>query len=187
LARTDHDRNDLDEVSSASGCFPDPDSLWDISISIGTASYMNRLSSKTLTFQQTVSSPPTQPSDIMSAVQFLRAKAQAATSAGSVGSVQTSAGRKGVAASGACGNNAAAGQTANGNKYATANGNVYKNTGSGWNQTQGTSHNSSSYSGSNSASARGYGGQEKSSGTSAFGGGGSGWQSIDAKSPATTR
>jgi Protein of unknown function (DUF3300) len=100
------------------------------------------------------------------------------TSAGSVGSVQTSAGGKGVAASGAYGNSAAAGQTANGNKYASANGNVYKNTGSGWNQTQGTSHNTSSYSGANSAASKGYGGQEKSSGSSAFGGGGgSGWQS----------
>ena len=100
------------------------------------------------------------------------------TSAGSVGSVQTSNGGKGVAASGANGNSAAAGQTANGNKYATANGNVYKNTGSGWNQTQGTSHNTtSSYSGANSAAAKGYGGQEKSSGSSAFGGSGGGWQS----------
>src|SRR5271169_3749597 len=98
------------------------------------------------------------------------------TANGSVGTVQTSQGGKGVAASGAYGNNAAAGQTANGNKYAAANGNVYKNTGSGWNQTQGTSHNTSSYSGANSAAARGYGGQEKSSGSSAFGGGG-GWQS----------
>jgi hypothetical protein len=113
------------------------------------------------------------------------------TANGSVGSVQTSAGGKGVAASGAYGNNAAAGQAANGNKYATANGNVYKNTGSGWNQTQGTphntstysgtnsaaSHNTSSYSGANSAAAKGYGGQQKSSGSSAFGGGSSGWQS----------
>lgn len=98
------------------------------------------------------------------------------TAQGSVGTVQTSAGGKGVAASGTYGNNAAAGQTANGNKYAAANGNVYKNTGSGWNQTQGTSHNTSSYSGANSAAAHGYGGQEKSSGSSAFGGGG-GWQS----------
>ena len=99
------------------------------------------------------------------------------TSAGSVGSVQTSAGGKGVAASGAYGNNAAVGQAANGNKYAAANGNVYKNTGSGWNQTQGTSHNTSSYSGANSAASRGYGGQQKSGGSSAFGGGSSGWQS----------
>jgi len=90
------------------------------------------------------------------------------TSAGSVGSVQTSAGGKGVAASGAYGNSGAAGETANGNKYAAANGNVYKNTGSGWNQTQGTPHSSS-----------GYGQQEKSS-SSAFSGGGSGWQSRQA-------
>ncbi len=95
------------------------------------------------------------------------------TSAGSVGTVQTSEGGKGVAASGAYGNNAAAGQTANGDKYAAANGNVYKNTGSGWNQTQGTPKSTSS-----SAASHGYGGQEKSSGSSAFGGGGaSGWQS----------
>jgi hypothetical protein len=102
------------------------------------------------------------------------------TAQGSVGTVQTSAGGKGVAASGAYGNSGAVGQTANGNKYAAANGNVYKNTGSGWNQTQGTSHNTSSYSGANSAAARGYGSQEKSSGSSAFGGGGGGWQSREA-------
>jgi hypothetical protein len=103
------------------------------------------------------------------------------TAAGSVGTVQTSAGGKGVAASGAYGNNVAAGQTANGNKYAAANGNVYKNTGSGWNQTQGTPHNTSSYSEANSAAARGYGGQERSTGASAFGGGGGGgWQSRQA-------
>ena len=99
------------------------------------------------------------------------------TAQGSVGTVQTSEGGKGIAVSGAYGNNAAAAQTANGTKYAAANGNVYKNTGSGWNQTQGTSHNTSSYS-ANSAAARGYGGQEKSSGSSAFGGGG--WQSRQA-------
>jgi hypothetical protein len=102
------------------------------------------------------------------------------TAAGSVGTVQTTEGGKGVAASGAYGNNVAAGETANGNKYAAANGNVYKNTGSGWNQTQGTPHNTSSYSGANSAAARGYGGQEKSSGTSAYGGGGGGWESRQA-------
>jgi hypothetical protein len=97
------------------------------------------------------------------------------TAQGSVGTVQTSAGGRGAAATGAYGNSGAvgqtangnryaAGQTANGNQYAASNGNVYKNTGSGWQQTQGTS-------------ARGYGAQEKSSGSSAFGGGGSGWQS----------
>jgi len=90
------------------------------------------------------------------------------TSQGTAGSVQTSAGGKGVAASGKYGNSGAAGETANGNKYASANGNVYKNTGSGWNQTQGTPHSNS-----------GYGGQEKSS-SSAFGGGGGGWQSREA-------
>jgi hypothetical protein len=105
------------------------------------------------------------------------------TAAGSVGTVQTSAGGKGVAASGAYGN-AAAGQTASGNKYAAANGNAYQNTGSGWKQTQGTPNqkSTSSYSGANSAAARGYGGQERSSGSSAFsgGGGGEGWQSRQA-------
>ncbi|MGA7242761.1 MAG: DUF3300 domain-containing protein [Terracidiphilus sp.] len=105
------------------------------------------------------------------------------TSQGSVGSVQTSAGGKGVAGSGAYGN-AAAGQTANGTKYAASNGNVYKNTGSGWNQTQGTPHNTSSFSGANSAAARGYGGQEKSSGSTAFGGGG--WQSRQASARGAT-
>jgi hypothetical protein len=101
------------------------------------------------------------------------------TAQGSAGTVQTSAGGKGVAASGAYGN-AAAGETANGNKYAAANGNVYKNTGSGWNQTQGTSHNYSGASATNSAASRGYGGQERSSGSSAFGGGDGGWQSREA-------
>ena len=98
------------------------------------------------------------------------------TSQGSVGTIQNSAGGRGVAASGANGNSGAMGQTANGNKYAAANGNVYKNTGSGWNQTQGTPRSTSE---ANSAAARGYGGQAQSSGTSAFGagGGGSGWQS----------
>ena len=107
------------------------------------------------------------------------------TAAGSVGTVQTSAGGQGVAASGAYGNNVAAGQTASGNKYAASNGNVYKNTGSGWNQTQGTPRNTSSYSGANysganSAATRGYGGEERSSGASAFGGGGGGWESRQA-------
>lgn len=102
------------------------------------------------------------------------------TAQGSVGTVQTSAGGKGVAASGAYGKNVAAGEAANGNKYAAANGNVYKNTGSGWNQTQGTSHNTSSYSGASSAAARGYGGEERSRGSSAFGGGEGGWQSREA-------
>ena len=113
------------------------------------------------------------------------------TSQGSVGTVQTSNGGRGAAATGANGNSAVAGQTANGNryaagesangnKYATQNGNVYKDSGSGWQQTQ-PQKSTSSYSGANSAEARGYGGQEKTSGSSAFGGGGgSGWQSREA-------
>ncbi len=104
------------------------------------------------------------------------------TAHGSVGTVQTTTGAKGAAATGANGNYGAAGQTANGNKYAAANGNVYKNTGSGWTQTQGTPNqkSTSSYSDPKSATARGYGGQEKSGGSSAFGGGANGWQSREA-------
>lgn len=102
------------------------------------------------------------------------------TAQGSAGSVQTSAGGRGVAATGANGS-AAAGRTASGDKYAAANGNVYKNTGSGWNQTQGTPQprTTSNYSGTNSAAARGYGAQTKTTGASALSGGGSGggWQS----------
>ena len=117
------------------------------------------------------------------------------TSQGTTGSVQTSNGGKAVGASGQY-NSAAVGQTANGDKYASANGNTYKNTGSGWtgnpNNTQ--KYNGSSYSGQNQSgysgqsassysnnaqrsSASGWGGQEKSSGSSAFGGGSGGWQS----------
>ncbi len=111
------------------------------------------------------------------------ARGAAATGAnGSAAAVQTSTGARGAAATGANGNYGAVGQTANGNKYATANGNVYKNTGSGWTQTQGTPNqkSTSSYSGANSTAARGYGGQEKSSGSAAFGGGGNGWQTREA-------
>jgi Protein of unknown function (DUF3300) len=95
---------------------------------------------------------------------------------GTTGSVQTSNGGKAAASSGVNGNYAA-GQAANGDKYAAANGNVYKNSGSGWSQTQGTPKNYSSQSAS-SAESKGWGGQEKS-GSSAWGGGGgsSGWQS----------
>ncbi len=134
------------------------------------------------------------------------------TSQGSVGTVQTSNGASGIAASGANGN-AAAGQTANGNKYATANGNAYSNTGSGWQQTQGTSKSSSSYSGnsysgSNSSAAKsspssyssgggsgssaakgsssysggGYSGADKGSSSAFSSGGGDGWQSRGASS-----
>jgi hypothetical protein len=90
----------------------------------------------------------------------------ASGAAGTVATAQTSAGGSAIAAQGRYGNTAAAAQTANGNKYAAANGNVYKNTGSGWQQTQGTA-------------SRGYGAQEHTTST-AFGGGGSGWQSRQA-------
>jgi hypothetical protein len=104
---------------------------------------------------------------------------------GTTGSVQTSNGGKAAASSGVNGNYAA-GQSANGDKYAAANGNVYKNSGSGWTQTQGTpsnknysteSANKSAYS--QSAESRGWGSEQKTS-SSAFGGGGSsGWQSRE--------
>jgi len=94
------------------------------------------------------------------------------TSQGTTASMQASNGASAYGASGKNGNSAAVGQTANGDKYAGANGNTYKNTGSGWQNTNGTS---------NSAASRGYGGQEKSSGSSAFSGSsGGGWQSRSA-------
>jgi uncharacterized protein DUF3300 len=108
------------------------------------------------------------------------------TSQGTTGSVQTSNGGKAVGASGQY-NSAAVGQTANGNKYATANGNAYSNTGSGWkgspNNTQkssGSNYSGQSASGSNSSASKGWGQQEKSSGSSAFSSGGGGWQSKSA-------
>jgi hypothetical protein len=92
------------------------------------------------------------------------------TSQGTTGSVQTSNGGKAVGASGQY-NSAAAGETANGNKYATANGKAYSNTGSGWEQKGGSSTSSS-------AASKGWEGQEKSGGSSAFSGSsGGGWQS----------
>ena len=107
-------------------------------------------------------------------------------SQGTVGSVQTSNGAKAVGGTGKY-NSAAAGETANGNKYAAANGNTYKNTGSGWQNTNGSSNkysgSSNKYSGSssNSAASKGWGGQEKSSGSSAFSGGSDGgWGSRSA-------
>jgi hypothetical protein len=101
------------------------------------------------------------------------------TAQGSEGSFQASNGAKGAAGSSANGNYAA-GESANGTKYAASNGNVYKNTGSGWQQTQGSSnHSSSSYSGSNyshsGSSNAGWGGEDKSGGSSSMSG--NGWQS----------
>jgi Protein of unknown function (DUF3300) len=103
------------------------------------------------------------------------------TAQGSVGTVQTSVGGKGVAATGAYGS-ASAGKTANGDKYAASNGNVYKNTGTGWQQTQGQKSAAPHYSGtSTSPASRGYGAQPKSSGSAAFSGAsGGGWQSREA-------
>jgi hypothetical protein len=107
------------------------------------------------------------------------------TANGSVGSVQTSNGGQAVAGTGKY-NSAAAGQTANGDKYAAANGNAYKNTGSGWEKNSGSGWNSvqkpssSTYS---SAESHGWGGQEKSGGSSAFSGGsGGGWGEKSASS-----
>ena len=61
---------------------------------------------------------------------------------GTTGSMTSSNGAKAYGASGANGNSAAVGQTANGNKYAAANGNTYSNTGSGW---KGSSSNTPKY------------------------------------------
>jgi hypothetical protein len=95
------------------------------------------------------------------------------TANGSVGTMQSSTGARGVAGSNANGS-FAAGQAANGNKYASSsNGNVYQNTGNGWKQTQGTPHQSYSAQ-PTSAESRGWGGQERT-GSSAMGG--NGWQS----------
>jgi hypothetical protein len=93
------------------------------------------------------------------------------TSQGTTGSIQTSKGGSAVGASGKY-NSAAAGQTANGNRYATANGNVYSNTGNGWNQKNGSS--------SSNNTSKGWGQQESSGKSSAFSSGGGGWQSSQA-------
>ena len=92
------------------------------------------------------------------------------TANGTTGSVQTSNGGKAAGASGKY-NSGAVGETANGNKYATADGKAYSNTGSGWSQKGGSSD----------AASKGWGGEEKSGGFSAFkGSGGGGWASRSA-------
>ena len=101
---------------------------------------------------------------------------------GSTGSVTASNGAKAYGASGAYGS-AAVGQTANGNKYAAANGNTYSNTGDGWKGSSSNTpkYNTSSYSAPKSSpSSSGWGGQDKSGGSSAFNSGGGGWQSREA-------
>ncbi|HTS06238.1 MAG TPA: DUF3300 domain-containing protein [Candidatus Eisenbacteria bacterium] len=93
------------------------------------------------------------------------------TSQGTTGQVHTTNGGSAYAASGKYGNSAAVGQTANGDKYAAANGNTYKNTGSGWTGNANNTHQRAS----------GWGGQERSGGSTAFsGGGGGGWESRSA-------
>ncbi len=94
------------------------------------------------------------------------------TAQGTTGQVHTTNGGSAYGASGKY-NSAAAGQTANGNKYASANGTQYKNTGSGWESDKGGSWNSVQ----KPSSSSGYGSQEKSGGSSAFGGSSGGWGS----------
>lgn len=97
------------------------------------------------------------------------------TANGSVGTVQTSQGGRGVAGTDANGS-FAAGQAANGNKYATANGNQYRNTGSGWQKnTDGNWNNVQKP----ANTANGFG-QRENTRSSAFGGSGSGWQNREA-------
>ncbi len=100
------------------------------------------------------------------------------TAQGSVGTVQTTTGAKGAAATGANGNYGAVGQTTTAyhmrrpTEMSTRTPEVVGP------RTQGTANqkSTSGYSGGNSAAARGYGGQEGSSSSSAFGGRGNGWQ-----------
>jgi len=94
------------------------------------------------------------------------------TANGSVGTVQTSDGGRGVAGTNANGS-FAAGQAENGNKYAAANGNEYKNTGSGWEKNTNGTWNSVQKP---TSTPSGWG-QRESGRSSAWGGGGGGWQS----------
>lgn len=98
------------------------------------------------------------------------------TSQGTTGSVKTSNGGSAYYASGKY-NSAAVGQTANGNKYASANGTQYKNTGSGWQSDKGGSWNNVQKP---STSPSGWGQQERSGGSPAFGGGRGGWENRSA-------
>jgi len=95
---------------------------------------------------------------------------------GTTGQMHSSSGASAYGATGKNGNSAAVGQTANGDKYAAANGKTYSNTGSGWDQKSG-SPSTSSY---NKSSSSGWGGQEKSGGSSAMNSGGGGWNSRSA-------
>jgi hypothetical protein len=101
------------------------------------------------------------------------------TANGSASTMQSTDGAKAASGTTASGQHYAEGESSNGTKYAEQNGNVYKNTGSGWQQTQGQPHNTSSgsYANSSTASSKGWGQEEKSGGSSAFGGSSNGWQS----------
>jgi len=99
------------------------------------------------------------------------------TAQGSASTMQSTNGAKAVSGTNASGQHYAEGETSSGTKYAEQNGNVYKNTGSGWQQTQPKSNYDQKTSSTSSSSSRGWGQQEKSGGSSAFGGSGSGWQS----------
>ncbi|HTZ49927.1 MAG TPA: DUF3300 domain-containing protein [Verrucomicrobiae bacterium] len=94
---------------------------------------------------------------------------------GSASSMESTNGAKAVSGTTSNGQHYSEGESANGNKYATQNGNVYKNTGSGWQQTQPKSNY-------DQKSSSGWGQENKSSGSSAFGGSHSGWQSRQASS-----
>ncbi|HEX8814074.1 MAG TPA: DUF3300 domain-containing protein [Terriglobales bacterium] len=105
------------------------------------------------------------------------------TAQGSMSTLQSTDGAKGVAGTTANGQHYAEGESANGTKYADQNGTTYKNTGSGWQQTPNQPKSNTNYSNydqrssaENNASARGWG-QQGRSGGSAYGGGESGWQS----------
>jgi hypothetical protein len=105
------------------------------------------------------------------------------TAQGSESTMQSTNGAKAASVTTASGQHYAEGETSSGTKYAEQNGNVYKNTGSGWQQTQGQPHNTSSGTSSvasSSASSKGWGQQEKSGGSSAYGGSSNGWQSRSA-------
>lgn len=88
---------------------------------------------------------------------------------GSTSTMQSTNGAKAVSGTDANGHYSE-GESANGTKYASQNGNVYKNTGSGWQQTQPKSNY-------DQKSSSGWGQQDKSSGSSSFGGSHDGWQS----------
>lgn len=98
------------------------------------------------------------------------------TAYGSASSMQSSNGAKAASGTDANGHYAE-GESASGTKYAEQNGNVYKNAGNGWQQTEPKSNYGQGTGSTNSLASRGWGQQEKSGGSSTFGGGGSGWQS----------